>query len=107
MQPLEGRKQRWMDVEMAVAPACHEAFAVQAHEPGIAEKLDASIVQGIVESCVERPARSEVLVIDDEGRDKGCFGAPQSLRARYVRDHEHDLGWIVVGFAGLDQCAEI
>jgi hypothetical protein len=96
-----------MDVEMPVTPMRHEAFAVQAHEPGIAEKLDASLVQRIVENCVELLARSEVLVIDDEGGDEGGFGAQQSLRARHVRHHEHDLGWIVMGFAGLDQCAEI
>ena len=103
MQPPEGRKQRWMDVEMPVTPTRHEAFAVQAHEPGITEKLDASLVERIIENCIELLARSEILVIDDKGRNESGFGAQQSSRARHVRYHENDLGRIVMEPAGFNQ----
>jgi hypothetical protein len=92
---------------MAIAPARDEPFAVQAHESGIAEQLDARLVQRGIEGRIESLARGEVLVIDDEGRDEGGFGPKEALRAREVGDHENDLSGIVWGFARFNQSAEV
>ena len=43
VQTLERRQEGRVDVEMTVPPAPHEAFGMEAHEAGIAEKLHACL----------------------------------------------------------------
>jgi hypothetical protein len=60
----EGRQQRGVNVEVTVAPAFDEARRVQPHEPGVAEDLDACLLEGRVERGIKGIAGRERLVID-------------------------------------------
>src|SRR6476619_5999197 len=107
MEPSEGRQQRGVNVEMAVAPTINVVRGVQPQEARVAEKLDARLVERRIKRGVEGFARGEVLVVDGERRDERCFRAQQSLRLRHIGNDEHDLGWIVALLAGIDQGLQV
>src|SRR5262245_6577690 len=117
IQAFEGRQQRGMDVELTPIPFAHKARALDAHEAGQGDELDASLGQDLIEGGVEGLARGISLMLDQRRRQPLGAGPGETRRVRTVCENDGHFGGIAwrarrrhqrhhVGAAARDQDGE-
>ena len=103
VEPLEGGKERRMDVDHPAVPLPHEPGREQPHESRQAHDLDAMTLEARLQCALERLAvLAVVAVIDHRRGDAGRGRTLEAGRVRQVGEHEGDLGRIV----GLACCGD-
>jgi hypothetical protein len=86
-----------MDVQHPPVPALHERGGEQAHEPAEADELDRVIIEYRLQCGLERrPVLAVGRVIEHRGCDAGLARGVEPGGIRPVRQHERDLGRIVL-----------